>query len=77
MTAFKIGDRVAIIPHRGQNDDGSVKEVFATVTNPHDPTDMTRLDGSPVGFYVRVIINTRQADLGYHEQSLQLAGGLP
>lgn len=79
MSPFKIGDRVAIIPHRGTNDDGSVKEVMGIVTNPCKLTDMKRLDGTPVVFYVMVrcpsmrdISNPRAEDLGYHAVSLEL-----
>jgi hypothetical protein len=68
---FQIGDKVEVIPHRGKADDGTVIEVHGVVENPHDPTDMIRLDGTPVGHYVRVRIGA-QRDLGYHEQSLRV-----
>jgi hypothetical protein len=73
---FKAGDRVAIIPHRDKNEDGTVKETFGIVTNPHDPTDMKRLDGTPVGHYVRLQRVGARNDLeqlGYHEASLEHA----
>lgn len=69
---FVVGDRVIIPAHRDKKKDGSIKETFATVTNPHDPTDMRRLDGAPVGHYVRVKIKDTDG-YGYHESSLEHA----
>lgn len=78
MAKFQVGDKVSIIPHRGVNEDGSVKHVVGVVTDPCRPTDMVRLDGSKVGFYVMVrcpsakdISNPQAEDLGYHAQSLE------
>lgn len=71
-----IGDRVAIIPHRNTKTDGTVVDEVVTVTNPHDPTDMVRIDGTPVGHYVRVRGEGWPAyrpDEGYHEVSLEVA----
>lgn len=71
--AFQIGDKVTIPAHRDvkTNADGTVtvKDVEGVVTNPHDPTDMMRLNGDPVRFYVRVRIKDRE--YGYHEVSLR------
>jgi hypothetical protein len=79
MSPFKQGDKVSIIPHRGKNEDGTVKHVIGVVTDPCKLTDMTRLDGSKVGFYVMVrcpsmrnISDPRAEDLGYHAASLEL-----
>lgn len=75
---FQVGDKVSIIPHRSRNEDGSVKHVIGVVTDPCRLTDMTRLDGSRVGFYVMVrcpgardIANPSAEDLGYHAASLE------
>jgi hypothetical protein len=70
MSPFKQGDKVSIIPHRGRNEDGTVKHTIGVVTDPCKLTDMTRLDGSKVGFYVMVSIKGQ--DLGYHAASLEL-----
>ena len=66
---FQVGDKVSIIPHRSRNEDGSVKHVIGVVTDPCRPTDMTRLDGSPVGFYV--VVDLKGVQLGYHAASLE------
>lgn len=69
---FQLNDPVEILPHRSKDADGTVKRVLARVTNPHDPTDMVRINGEPVGFYVRVALKPGGPELGYHEQSLRL-----
>ena len=71
---FNYGDRVAIKPHARTLDDGKIDPDLATVTNPHDPTDMTRLNGDKVGFYVRVKRDKTPhiTDSGYHLSSLEL-----
>jgi hypothetical protein len=38
------------------------------VVNPCDPTDIKRVGGEAVGYYVRIGSN----NLGYHEDSLEL-----
>ena len=68
-TKFQPGDKVAIIPHRSRNEGGSVKDVIGVVTDPRRETDMIRLNGDPVGFYVMVQIADKE--LGYHERSLE------
>ncbi len=72
---FAVGDLVAIIPHRNTKPDGTVVDEIVKVTNPHDPTDMVRIDGTPVGHYVRVRGDEWPAsrpDEGYHEVSLEM-----
>lgn len=46
-------------------------EVFGVVLNPRDETNMTRLDGSKVGYYVRILDQNKNI-LGYHKESLAL-----
>ena len=73
---FKTGDRVRIIPHREKIDDEHFKERYAVVTDPHVPTDMRRIDGSAVGFYVAVepeIRTPKTVPELFHEASLALA----
>lgn len=76
---FKRGDKVSILPHRSKNEDGTIKDVIGVVTDPCRATDMRRLDGSAVGFYVMVrcpsardLSNPSAEDLGYHATSLEL-----
>lgn len=74
---FKTGDRVVILPHSSEE-----SKVCGTVVNPCDPTDMLRLDGSPVGFYVRVDIDGKDKPTpGWHnkypELTLVNTGGGP
>jgi hypothetical protein len=71
---FKVGDRVSIIPHRSKE-----RDVIGVVTDPCRLTDMKRLDGTPVGFYVMVrcpsskdLSNPRAEDMGFHASSLEL-----
>lgn len=66
---FNVGDKVSIIPHRGTNEDGSAKHVVGVVSDPCRPTDMLRLNGSPVGFYV--VVDLKGMQLGYHAASLE------
>jgi len=63
---MNIGERV-IIKH--QRDMG-----VCFVVNSHDPTDMTRIGGQPVGYYVRIDCDTKR-NLGYHESSLEVVEG--
>lgn len=55
---FKNGDRVLV---KHQKEMGVLEVVEAC-----DPTDLKRIGGEPVSFYVRVGDN-----LGYHESSLE------
>lgn len=70
---FAIEQRVHIIPHRSKHEDGSVKEALAVVIDPCRPTDMLRLDGSAVWFYVMVRdpVDKTGAERGYHACSLE------
>lgn len=60
---FKPGDTVLLIPNCNPKADPPQYET-AIVTDPHEPTTMRRIDGTPVGHYVRT---TRG---GYHSTSL-------
>lgn len=70
---FVAEQHVHIIPHRSRNEDGSIKETLAVVTDPCRPTDMVRLDGSAVGFYVMVRdpFDGLRKERGYHACSLE------
>lgn len=60
---FKKGDPVTV---KHQREMGP-----CTVVNPMDPTDMTRIGGEPVGYYVR--IDTPKAkNQGYHADNLEI-----
>jgi len=60
---FKVGDIVTV------KQDASVGK--CEIVNPCDPTDMKRINGDPVGHYVRIKINSGEI-LGYHEANLVL-----
>ena len=63
---FRNGDKV-IVKH--QREMG-----VCTVVDPHEPTDMLRVGGEPVGFYVR--IDTPKAkNQGYHQENLEKVDG--
>lgn len=70
---FHTGDTVTITPNATKLPDGTIQPVHAIVANPHRPTDMVRVDGTPVGFYVDVVLLTGRNGplLGYHAESLQ------
>lgn len=72
MTLFP-GDTVTITPNATKLPDGTIQPVYAVVVNPYRPTDMVRVDGAPVGFYVDVVLLTNRNGpaLGYHAESLQ------
>jgi len=57
---MKQGDKVMI---KHQKELG----VF-TVSNPCDPTEIKRVGGDPVGYYVRI----GEDNLGYHESNLEV-----
>jgi len=62
MPKFKEGDKVVVKHQREMGE--------CIVTNPCEQTDMTRIGGEPVGFYVR--IDTPKAkNQGYHEENLE------
>jgi hypothetical protein len=65
---FQAGSRVSVLPHATKADDGTPIPCIGIVVNPHRPTDMVRLDGTPVGHYVDVRIGDVVG--GYHESSL-------
>lgn len=54
MPRFKVGDLVSIIPHRREEADGTVTHALAQVVNPRRNTEMRRISGEPVEFYVDV-----------------------
>lgn len=71
---YQAGDRVEILPHRTFDRDGKiVSQHFGKVIDPHRATDMRRIDGTPVGFYVDVRELPTMYTGGYHEASLVLA----
>lgn len=70
---LRTGDTVTITPNATKLPDGTIQPVYAVVVNPHRPTDMVRVDGTPVVFYVDVVplAHRDTPALGYHAESLQ------
>lgn len=71
---FKPGDLVSIVPHRIDREGEPTIHTLARVVNPCRPTDMVRVTGEPVRFYVDVEILDRPGKLhAFHEASLEPA----
>lgn len=62
VPTFKAGDKVQLKMEAGLD-----PRPTYTIENPHDKTDMVRVGGDPVNFYVRF-----EGGAGYHQENLIL-----